>query len=129
MFGEITNPFQELGSPWGAVTSGSTGLVGFLNILIKTLMLVAGLFAVLNVIIAGYSFMTGAGDPKAISNAWKKISWTAVGLFFVAASLGLAALLGWLIFGDPSIIINPKIYGPDSGPVQGPPGPPWPTGQ
>ncbi len=112
MFGEITNPFEKFGSPWEGVAGGEKGLVGFLNLIIKTTILAAGIFAVFNIIIAGYNFMTGAGDPKKISEAWKKISWTIVGLFFVAASLGIAALFGWLIFGDPTIILSPTIYGP-----------------
>jgi hypothetical protein len=112
IFGTITNPFKELNSQWLDVQSGPTGLVGFLNLIIKTVMVVAGLFAVFNIIIAGYLFMTGGGDPKNISKAWMKISWTLVGLFFVVASVALAALFGWLVFGDPSIILSPKIYTP-----------------
>jgi len=30
----------------------------------------------------------------------------------MAGSFVLAALIGWLIFGDATAILNPKIYGP-----------------
>jgi hypothetical protein len=112
LFGKIENPFNKFGGYWQGIASGEQGLIGFLNLIIKTAILAAGIFAVFNIITAGYLFMTGGGDPKNISKAWMKITWTIVGLFFVAASVAMAALFGWLVFGDPTIILSPTIYGP-----------------
>lgn len=101
-------------APPGALAKygAEIGLVTFLNNIIKLLIVVAGLYALLNFILAGYGFMSAGGDPKNIQNAWAKIWQTLVGLLIVAGSLVLAAIFGWLIFGDATAILNPKVYGP-----------------
>ncbi len=91
---------------------GEIGLIPFFNNVIKLLIVVAGLYALLNFILAGYGFMSAGGDPKNIQNAWAKIWQTLVGLLIVAGSLVLAAIFGWLIFGDATAILSPKVYGP-----------------
>lgn len=88
------------------------GLIPFLNALVKLLIVIAGLYALLNLILAGYSFMSAGGDPKNVEKAWAKIWQSLVGLLIVAGAFVLAAIFGWLIFGDPSAILMPKIYGP-----------------
>jgi len=72
---------------------------------------VAGIYAFFNIIIAGYGFLGAGGDAKKIQQAWDKIWQSALGLVIVAGSFVLAAILGWLIFKDPTAILKPKIYG------------------
>ncbi len=91
---------------------GQGGLIYFFNNVIKFLIVVAGLYAFLNLILAGYGFMSAGGDPKAVEKAWAKIWQSLVGLLIIAGSFLLAAIFGWLLFGDPSAILNPRIYGP-----------------
>jgi len=89
------------------------GLVPFLNALLKLVIVLAGLFAFFNLIIAGYQFMSAGGDPKKIGEASSKIWQSLIGLLIVAGSFVLAAIFGWLLFGDPQALIIPKIYGPE----------------
>ena len=56
--------------------------------------------------------MTAAGDSKALSAAWNRIVQSMLGLVIIVSSFALTALVSQLIFGDPTIILNPKIYGP-----------------
>ena len=88
------------------------GLIYFINALLKLIIVLAGLYAFFNLIIAGYQFMSAGGDSKAIGNAWAKIWQSLIGLLIVASSFVLAAIFGWLLFGDASAILIPKIYGP-----------------
>jgi hypothetical protein len=112
-FGKIENPFQRLGvSGYGGPIGPRFGLIIFLNNLLKLIVVIAGIFALFNVIIAGYQFMTAMGDPKGITNAWNKIWQSLIGLVLVASSFVLAAIFGWLLFGDATAILQPKIYGP-----------------
>lgn len=97
-----------IGSGGGAVP----GLIPFFNALLKLIIVLAGLFSFLNIIIAGYQFMSAGGDSKKVGEAWSKIWQSLLGLILVAGSFVLAVIFGWLIFGDPSAIISPKIYGP-----------------
>jgi hypothetical protein len=93
-------------------TSGQ-GLIFFANNLLKLAITGAGLFALFNFIIAGYTFLSAGGDPKKVESAWSRIWQSLIGLLFVAGSFVLAAIFGWLIFKDPTAILNPKITGPD----------------
>jgi hypothetical protein len=88
------------------------GLIPFLNAIIKLLIVIAGLYAFLNIILAGYGFLTASDDPKKMTAAWAKIWQSALGLVVIAGSFVLAAILGYLIFGDPAAILRPTIYGP-----------------
>jgi len=97
-------------SSYGGIAAG--GLIKFANNLLKFLIVLAGLYAFLNLILAGYQFLSAGGDPKSVEKAWGKIWQSLVGLLIVAGSFLLAAIFGWLLFGNAAAILNPKIYGP-----------------
>ena len=111
IFGEIKTPY--FGEYTQEIEAGKTfGLIAFANNLLKLVIIIAGIFALLNLIIAGFQFMTAGGDPKAVGRAWSKIWQSLIGLLVVAASFLLAAIFGWLLFGNPLAILQPTIYGP-----------------
>ncbi len=105
IFGEIKPPVEAYGSVF-------TGLVPFLNNILRLIFVIAGLFAVINLIVAGFGFMTAGGDAKMIEKSWSRIWQSLVGLVIIVASFLLAAILGYLIFGSPAAILYPEIYGP-----------------
>ena len=107
-FGAITPP-EPFASKYG---SFELGFMKFANNLVKLMIVGAGIYAFINIIIAGYEFLGAGGDPKKIESAWKKIWQSLLGLAIVAGSFVLAAIFGWIIFKDPTAILNPKIYGP-----------------
>lgn len=76
------------------------------------MIVIGGLYAFLNLIIAGYDFLSASGDQKIFAKAWAKIWQSMLGLLIMLASFLLAAIFGQLLFGDPTAILNPKIYGP-----------------
>jgi len=97
---------------YGGIGNTGSGLMGFANNMLKIVIAGAGLFAFINFILAGYTFLGAGGDPKKVQQAWEKIWQSLLGLLFVAASFVLAAVFGYLLFGDPMAILSPKIYGP-----------------
>ncbi len=103
--GTIKNPLT-----YGSVTGG--GFILFFTNILRVFFVVAGILAFLNFIIAGFQYMTAAGDPKALQAAWDRIWQSLLGLILIISSFVLAALFGYLIFGDAGFILNPKIYGP-----------------
>lgn len=110
IFGGITPPaaiqkFSSDGNP--------SGLIDLFNNILRLLIVVGGLYALLNFILAGYAFMSASGDPKKVELAWAKIWQSMVGLFIIAASFALAALMGKLLFGNTTAILKPTIYGPE----------------
>lgn len=112
IFGEINLP--ETFKYGGLTGEGGVGggLIGFLNNIVRLLIIVGGLFAFFNLILAGYGFLSAGDDPKKMAGAWAKIWQSIMGLLFILGSFVLAAIFGYLLFGDPRAILKPTIYGP-----------------
>lgn len=108
--GTITNPLP--GAYKNVAGTGNTGAIFFLSNILRLVFVVAGIWAFINFIIAGFQYMTAGGDSKALTAAWGRIWQTLVGLIFIIGSFALAALVGQLFFGDPNAILSPTIYGP-----------------
>jgi hypothetical protein len=111
IIGSITDPWATI-SPGSYPGTEGQGLIILLNNILKTTIVVAGIWSLINLIVAGFAFMSAQGSPEKITDAWNKIWQTLVGLTIVAGSLVLAAIFGYLVFNDPMAIIQPKIYGP-----------------
>jgi hypothetical protein len=88
------------------------GLPLFINAIIKLLIVGAGIYALINLVLAGYAFMSAGDDPKKMAGAWNKIWQTLLGLAFAAGSFVLAAIFGKLIFGDYNALLQLRIFGP-----------------
>lgn len=113
VIGNITNPFGTLKIP--GYTGGigeSFGLILFLNNIVKLVVVMGGIYAFINLIVAGYAFMSAAGDPQKVTFAWNKIWQTLLGLMIIAGSFTLAAIFGLILFNNASIILNPPVFGP-----------------
>lgn len=110
IFGDINLPSALSG--YGEFNTPSGGLVGLINNLYKLVTIAAGLFSIVNFILAGYGIMTSSGDPEKLSKAQNKIWFSIVGLIIIVAVFTFAALLGWIIFKDTTAILMPKVYGP-----------------
>jgi hypothetical protein len=107
------NPFGCITPPIAPLTDPVSGMIPLFNNIVKLAMVGAGLYAFINIILAGYTFLGAGGDAKKVQQAWDKISQSMIGVMFVVGSLVLAAIFGWIFFKDPTAILNPKIYGPN----------------
>lgn len=102
IFGTISNPTSY------ASNQGS-GLFTLISNILKLAGVVAGLFFVVQIIMAGFSYIAANGDPKKVDLAWAKIWQSLIGLLIVGSAFVLASVVG-RIFGID--IINPTIVGP-----------------
>lgn len=105
--GTVTNPLPKA---YQGIASG--GLILFLTNILRLVFVVAGIYAFLNLVVAGFQYMNAGGDAKALTAAWDRIWQSLLGLVLVVGSFALAALIGYLLFGDAGFILSPKIYGP-----------------
>ncbi len=103
LFGTITPP-KALGGK-----TAEAGIGGLIQTIIWVLIIGAGVYALFNLILAGYSFMSAGDDTKKVGAAWAQIYQTMIGLAFAAGAFVLAAIFGQLIFGDATFILHPKI--------------------
>lgn len=65
--------------------------------LIGILTIVAVLFFVIQIIFAGYSFISSGGDEKVMETSRKKLTNGVLGLFIVVVALGLGSLIAKLL--------------------------------
>ena len=86
-----------------------TGITSFLNAVLRIIFIAAGIFALINIILAGFGFIAASGDPKKVAAAWAKIWQSLLGLFILVVSFLIAAVIGMLLFKDPGAILNPKL--------------------
>ncbi len=105
--GTINNPI-----PYAGIKDG--GLVVFFSNILRLVFVVAGAYALINLILAGFAYMTAGGDSKALSKAWDKIWQTLLGLAIIVGSFVIAAVIGFVLFKDPMFMLNPTIYGPSN---------------
>lgn len=102
-FGQIDPPEAIKGKEPGA------GIGNLIQTVLWLLIVGAGIYALFNLVLAGYSFMSAGDDSKKVAGAWAKIWQTIIGLAVAAGAFVLAAIFGQLIFGDWTFILNPKI--------------------
>jgi hypothetical protein len=107
--GKITNPLPPV---YQNAIGESGGVMVFLTNILRLIFVVAGLYAFINFIIAGFQYMSAAGDSKALTAAWDRIWQSFIGLIVIVASFALAALMGQLLFNNPQFILNPTLYVP-----------------
>ncbi len=81
----------------------------YLNVIVNLLIVGAGIYALLNFILAGYGYLSAGGDPKKIQEASSKITQSIVGLVIVAGSFLIAAVIGYLVFKDANALLFPQI--------------------
>ena len=92
--------------------AGPEGLLNFLNNILRLMVVIGGLWAFFNLVLAGYGFLGAGDEPKKMEAAWAKIWQSLMGLIFIIGSFVLAAIFGYVLFGDTRAILSPKVYGP-----------------
>ena len=106
IFGNISPPpstYENLIDP-------NLGLVGFVNNLLGLITAAAGIFVIVNFIIAGYLYLSSNGEAQKILAAGNKILQSAIGIGLVAIAYVIAAIVGKILFNDPTRLLQPGIF-------------------
>ncbi len=96
-------------APPANIPSDPISTIGFLRGIIIFIIVLAGLFAFWNMLIAGFSYITASGDKAKVEIAQQKITHAIIGLVIIAISFILAAIAGQILFDNANFILNPKI--------------------
>ena len=112
IFGEIKIPQGVKQYNIDAGGGDAIGLILFISRLITVVTIVAGIFAMFNIIHAGFIYLSSSGDSASHGKVRDKITYSVIGLLIIVVSYTLAGLIGIIVFGDPRFIINPQLVGP-----------------
>lgn len=91
---------------------GEIGLILFFSRLIRLGTIVGGIFVMVNLLYAGWIYLSSAGDSSAHEKVSKIIVNSLLGLGVIVASYAIAGLVGLVFFGDATFILQPTICGP-----------------
>lgn len=105
-FGTIAPP------PAIAAYGASGGLIVFISNIIRLVVIGAGLFTLYNMISAGFQYITSAGDPKATEKTMNILTMSLLGLVLMIAAPAIAAIVGYVLFNDPTFILKPHLTAP-----------------
>lgn len=109
--------FGDIQSPEALRSYGATGgLIVFASNIIRLVVIAGGLFALWNMISAGFMYITSQGDPKATEKTLSTLTMSLLGLILMIAAPALAAIIGFVLFNDPTFILRPQLQGPNSTP-------------
>ena len=112
IFGTINQPpgVSTYCTNKGHASDVACGLIPFLSNIVKFIIVIGGLYAFFNIIMAGYGFLSAGDDPKKMAAAWAKIWQSLLGLLIVAGAFVITAIVSYLVFGNTTAILNPQIY-------------------
>lgn len=108
-FGTIDNPLNSLGGGYGGVEQ--SGAV-FISNIVKLVLIVGGITTLFIALFAGFTYITAGGDTKKLTSATTSINMALTGMIIMVAAVALTGIVSWLLFGDPTTILSPKVYGP-----------------
>ncbi|MFH1244819.1 MAG: hypothetical protein V1487_04600 [bacterium] len=112
LFGDIDNPLKTLNP--GGYDNVNTGLPSFITNIVTFVMIGAGLYAFFNLMFAGFTYITSAGDQKKLEAAVSSINMSLMGLVVMVAAAAITSIVSYLLFGSATAILSPKITGPGS---------------
>lgn len=70
------------------------------NNVLSAALVIAGIAAVILIIISGYKFVTSEGDPERVDSAKKTLTYAIAGLIFIILSFSIIAFFGYVTGAD-----------------------------
>jgi hypothetical protein len=105
-------PGVELYDTAAGVGEGEIGILFFISRMITVVTIFSGLWVFLNIILAGYTYVTSPGGAQTHTKVRDKLTMSLLGLVLIVTVYTLGGLIGTIFFGDASFILNPTITGP-----------------
>lgn len=102
LFGTIQNPTKY-------TSTQGQGLFTFLSNILKFAAIAGGIYMIIQIIFAGYQYISASGDTKKTEAAWAQIWQSLLGLVIISAAFIIAGFVGRLTGIN---ILSPTIYGP-----------------
>lgn len=86
-----------------------TSTTDIISALIRFIIIVAGIFALWQMLTGGLGYITSGGDKGKITEAQNKIQMSILGLVIIAASFIIIAIVSQLLFGSFTAILVPQL--------------------
>lgn len=87
------------------------GLTKFISNLLIFIITIAGLFTLVNFIIAGYLYMSSNGEPQKLMAAGNKMLQSLIGLAVISGAFIIAGIIGYIFFNQADFLFKPVFEG------------------
>lgn len=104
LLGDIANPTK-----YGLTGEKGQGFFDFLSNIFKFAAVAGGIYMIVQIILAGFDYISASGDTKKTEAAWSKIWQSILGLLIISSAFIIAGIVGRFTGID---ILNPKVTGP-----------------
>jgi hypothetical protein len=104
IIGPVQNPLPQYSGANGQ------GLFVFLGNVLKLVGTIAGIYMIVQLITAGFLYISASGDEKKTSQAWSQIWQSVMGMVIIASAFVITSVIERLTGIK---IISPVIYGPN----------------
>lgn len=84
-------------------------IIFFISRIIRLIMIIAGGWATVMVLLSAYTFITSGGDSASYQKVRNQLTNAVVGLFLIMITYTITGVISLLIFGDAGFILNPTI--------------------
>jgi len=81
----------------------------FISVIVRFIVVIAGLYALWQFLTGGLGFITSGGDKGKIQQSTSQIMMAITGLAVIGASFILAAIIGRLLFGPTFNLLSPVL--------------------
>lgn len=95
--------------PPGTIVDQPSQVGAFIGTLIRFITVVAGLYALIQLILGGFGYVTSAGDKGKVQENTQRMLYAIIGLVTIGASFIIASLVGRLLFGPDFNILSPVL--------------------
>lgn len=83
------------------------GIIFFLSNLLVIMTVVAGIWSLFNILLAGLQYIGSSGDAGTHEKVRTYITNSVIGLILVAITYMMGGLIGFIFFGDAGFLLNP----------------------
>lgn len=97
---------------YSASTSANTRTIGILNFIssmVRLIMIIAGVWSTIMILLAGYIFISSSGDSGSYQKVRNQLTNAVVGLVIIMFTYTIVGLISLILFGDAGFILNPDI--------------------
>lgn len=84
-------------------------IIFFLSKMILFITVVAGLWTLFNVLMAGLHYITGGGSSESTTKVRNLLASSVIGLLLILSSYTIGGLIGYVFFGDAGYLLNPTL--------------------
>jgi len=90
-------------------TDGGIGIIIFISNMIRFVIILGGIWTILNIFFAAYTYITGGGKSESHQKVRDRFSMSVIGLLLMIVSYSIAALIGLIFYGDANFILTPTL--------------------